>query len=129
MKKSKNLPQTQQTHQSYKLRIEDLRNDAELEGFTVNESSEMDFWSFIISVPCASEAEVVLLDNGNLRAIWDDENGNHFGLQFLGDCELQYVIFRHRKGHRKISRVAGRDTFDGVKRQVRTFELETLLQL
>ena len=129
MEKSKNQPQTQQTHQTYRLRIEDLRGDAEHDGFTVNEDSEMDFWSFIISMPFACEAEVVFLDNGNLRLIWDDEDGNHFGLQFLGDRMLQYVIFQRRRGTNHISRVAGRDTFDGVKRQVRAFELETLLQV
>lgn len=120
---------TLRVDQAYELRIEDLRSYAEFDGLTINEASERDFWSFIMSIPFACEAELVLLDNGNLRAIWDDENGNHFGLQFLGDWELQYVIFRHRKGRRKVSRVAGRDTFDGVMRQVRTFELETLLQI
>ncbi len=118
-----------QTHQAYRLRIEDLRSDAELDDFTVSEASKRDFWSFIMSIPFAREAELVLLDNGNLRAIWDDEDENHFGLQFLGNRTLQYVIFRRRKGSSSISRVAGRDTFDGVKRQVRTFELETLLHI
>lgn len=115
--------------QAYQIRIEELRSYAEVDGLTISESSENDFWLFIMSMPFAGEAELVLLDNGNLRAIWDDENGNHFGLQFLGGRELQYVIFRHRKGRRTISRVAGRDTFDSVKRQIRTFELETLLQI
>lgn len=115
--------------QAYQVRIEELRSYAEFDDLTINEASERDFWSFIMSMPFAREAELVLLDNGNLRAIWDDENGNHFGLQFLGERELQYVIFRHRKGYHKISRVAGRDTFDSVKRQVRTFELDTLLHI
>ena len=120
---------SQQVWQAYRGRIEDLRSDAELDDFTVNEASKRDFWSFILSIPVACEAELVLLDNGNLRAIWDDEDGNHFGLQFLGNRTLQYVIFRRRKGSNTISRVAGRDTFDGVKRQVRSFELETLLHI
>ena len=120
---------SQQVWQAYRVRIEDLRSDAELDDFTVNEASKRDFWSFILSIPVACEAELVLLDNGNLRAIWDDEDGNHFGLQFLGNRTLQYVIFRRRKGSNTISRVAGRDTFDGVKRQVRSFELETLLHI
>ena len=118
-----------QVWQAYRVRIEDLRSDAELDGFTVNEASENDFWSFILSMPFACKAELVILDNGNLRIIWDDEDGNHFGLQFLGDRRLQYVIFRRRRGTNHISRVAGQDTFDGVKRQVRAFQLETLLQV
>ena len=115
-------------YQAYRDRIECLRSDAELDDFTVNESSKKDFWRFLASLPFACEGELVLLDNGNLRVIWDDEDGNHIGLQFLGDSMLQYVIFRQRKGSSRVSRMAGRDSFDGVRRQVRLFELESLLQ-
>ena len=114
--------------QAYSIRIEALRSDAALDGFGVNEASEMDFWSFMRSVPFGRRAEVVLVDDGNLRAIWDDEDGSRLGLQFLGNRALQYVIFRRRAGSSRISRVAGRDTFDGVRQQVRAFELQTLLQ-
>lgn len=113
--------------QAYQNRIEELRRFAELDGFSVNEASEKDFWSFSNSLPFAREAELVLSDNGNLRAIWDDEDGNHLGLQFLGNGMLQYVIFRQRTGNNHVSRMAGRETFDGVKRQMRKFKLEPLL--
>ncbi len=115
-------------YEAYRDRIEALRSDAELDGFTVNEASETDFWSFVKSGPFRGKAEVVLADNGNLRAVWDKEDGSHIGLQFLGGRMLQYVIFRRRRGMPHISRVAGRDTFDGVKQQLQTFEIETLLQ-
>jgi hypothetical protein len=115
-------------YHAYLSRIEMLRSYAALDGFSVNKASEQDFWSFIESVPFVRKAEVVLVDNGNLRAIWDGEDSSHLGLQFLGNCILQYVIFRRRKRSRHISRVAGRDTFEGVKQQVKTFELEVLLQ-
>ena len=114
--------------QAYHDRIEALRSDAVLDGFAVNETSERDFWSFVKSVPFGIKAQVVLVDNGNLRAIWDGADGSHIGLQFLGDRMVQYVIFRQRRGSRHISRVAGRDTFDGVRQQLRTFEIEPLLQ-
>ena len=118
---------SQRIDRSYQLRIEELRSYAELDGLAINGASETDFWAFIMSKPTAREAELVLLDNGNLRAIWDDEDGNHFGLQFVGNRTLQYVIFRRRKWSKTISRVAGRDTFDGVQLQVQSFELGTLL--
>lgn len=120
--------QARETYHAYWTRIELLRSDAELDGFTVNEASVEDFWSFVTSVPFVRKAELVLVDNGNLRAVWGGEEGSHLGLQFLGDHTLQYVIFRRRTGSRHISRVAGRDTFEGIKRQVRTFELEAFLQ-
>jgi ribosomal protein L44E len=96
---------------SYESRIESLRIDAELDGFSVNAASENDFWSFIESVPCAPKAEVILVDNGNLRAVWDGDDGSHLGLQFLGSRSLQFVIFRKRKASSQVSRVAGNDTF------------------
>ncbi len=117
-----------EVHRGYRIRIEALRSDAMLDDFNANGASERDFWSFFKSVPFAGKAELVLLDNGNLRAIWSGEDGSHLGLQFLGDRMLQYVIFRRRKRSSRVSRVAGRDTFEGVKKQVRTFELDALLK-
>ena len=114
--------------QAYRSRIEELRRFAALDGFSVSKASEKDFWSFLTSMPFVCKAEMVLLDNGNLRVIWDDEDDNHIGLQFLGNGRLQYVIFRRQKGSSHVSRVAGRDTFDGVRSQVRLFELESLLK-
>ncbi len=115
-------------YQAYRNRIETLRRDAEIDGLTVNETSERDFWSFVKSEPFAHKADVVLVDNGNLRAIWDSEDGTHLGLQFLGDRTLQCVIFRRRQGSSNVSRVAGRDTFEGVAQQVQAFGLKPLLQ-
>ena len=118
----------EEQHQAYRSRIEELRRFAALDGFSVSKASEKDFWSFLTSMPFVCKAEMVLLDNGNLRVIWDDEDDNHIGLQFLGNGRLQYVIFRRKKGSSHVSRVAGRDTFDGVRSQVRLFELESLLK-
>ena len=118
----------EEQHQAYRSRLEELRRFAALDGFSVSKASEKDFWSFLTSMPFVCKAEMVLLDNGNLRVIWDDEDDNHIGLQFLGNSRLQYVIFRRQKGSSHVSRVAGCDTFDGVRSQVRLFELESLLK-
>ena len=67
------------------------------------------------------------MDNGNLRAVWKDNKGNRLGLQFLGGGMVQHVIFKQRNAARPISRVAGRDTFEGIKRQIDTFDLDSLL--
>ncbi len=125
---AKKVRESREIHEVYRNRIEALHNDAALDGFVVNDASERDFWSFVKSMPFGGRAEVVLVDNGNLRAIWDGDDGSHIGLQFLGNRTLQYVIFRRRRGSSHISRVAGHDTFDGLKKQVRAFELECLLQ-
>lgn len=66
------------------------------------------------------------MDNGNLRVIWRDGREAHLGLQFLGGRMVQYVIFRKRENEPSISRVAGRDSLEGLERQVDAFELRSL---
>ncbi len=69
----------------------------------------------------------MLVDNGNIRAIWKDGQSSHLGLQFLGGGMAQYVIFRRRGSGQQISRVAGRDSLKGVLRQIDAFDLDALL--
>ena len=116
-----------QVWQAYKGRIEYLRTEAELDGFTVNEVSERDFWSFFRSMPFLRKAGVILMDNGNLRAVWRDEHKSRLGLQFLGDQSVEYVIFKRRQGAKDVSRAAGFDTLNGFKKQIHAFDLKTLV--
>ena len=109
---------------AYHHRIETLRNDAEIDGFSVNEGSEANFWSFISSMPSARKAELVLMDNGNFRAVWKDNNGDHLGVQFLGEQMAEYVIFKHRSAVGNVSRVAGIDTLEGVITQLHAFDFD-----
>ena len=67
------------------------------------------------------------MDNGNLRAVWKDGHESHLGLQFLGESMVQYVIFKRREPDQPISRVAGRNTFEGLRWQIDSFELGSLL--
>lgn len=118
---------TRETYQAYRSRIAELRECGDNEGVTINEASEKDFWAFVKSLPFARRGSLVLMDNGNLRALWRGEQESQMGLQFMGDRMVEYVIFKRRKRARKVSRVAGADTFDGVKPQIDTFELNTLV--
>lgn len=117
---------TKAVYQAYLARIEALKSDAAQDGFSLNKASERDFWSFIKSSPFVRKGRLVLMDNGNLRAAWKDEEGNHIGLQFLGNRSIQYVIFRHRPA-RRVSRVAGCDTQKGIERQIQVFDLKSLI--
>ncbi len=115
------------TFQAYWTRIGALRVDAAQDGYILSPDSEFDFWRFVDSEPHWRKGNLVLLDNGNLRAVWKDDQGTRFGLQFLGDGVVQYVIFKQRKAGQPTSRVTGRDTFEGLKRQIDAFELGSLL--
>lgn len=115
------------THKGYSRRIEVLHSDAEADDFALNEASERDFWQYIGSIPFAQKASLVLMDNGNLRAVWKDDDESHLGIQFLGNQWVEYVIFKRRPSTGDIARVAGRDTLDGVKRQIDAFDLTSLM--
>ena len=112
---------------AYSSRIAYLRDEATRDSYELNESSERDFKQFVRSRPSIRKGDLVLLDNGNLRAIWKDEKGARLGVQFLGDSMVQYVIFSRRQADRPVSRVAGRDSLEGIVRQIDAFQLHSWL--
>jgi hypothetical protein len=118
----------QQVRQAYKARIDMLRIAAAPEGIELNGASVRDFWSFIKSSHFSRRAGLALMDNGNIRAVWKGEDSSHLGLHFLGSRQVQYVIFKRRPGSRRISRTAGIDTFEGVKKQIGAFDLMPLVK-
>lgn len=111
----------------YLKRVSELRADLAQEGNVLNRESEDDFWLFVVNEFGFRKGSLVVTDDGNLRIVWKDRRGTHLGLQFLGGSEIQYVIFKRRTATQKISRVAGRDTVEGVKNQIDSFALNTLL--
>lgn len=112
---------------AYTSRIKFLKKEAVDEGYVLNLPSEIDFWQFVRSLPHIRQGSLVLMDNGNLRAIWKNEQGSRLGLQFLGGRMVQYVIFKWRNSGQPISRVSGRDSLEGLARQIDAFELWSLL--
>lgn len=122
------VAEAQKMRQAYAQRIEELRVFAseDDECSDISESSREDFWYFVKSVPLAKKAELVLMDNGNLRAVWKGDDKTHIGLQFLGSQLGEYVIFKRRPGAKKVSRVVGIDTLEGLKKQVRAFDIVLL---
>lgn len=116
-----------QKRDTYMTRIEFLQAKALHEGYALNPASRIDFERFALGVPDVRQAKLVLLENGNLRAIWKNQKGTRLGLQFLGGGMAQYVIFKRREKDQPISRVAGRDTLEGLERQCAAFELHSLI--
>ena len=114
-------------YDAYVPRLEFLQEEARHDGFELNSASEIDFRNFVRSEPDIRKGNLVLMDNGNLRATWKDENGTRLGLQFLGGRMVQFVIFKRRKQGQPISRVSGRDSLRGLERQIVAFDLNSLL--
>ena len=115
------------TVSSYEDRIKVLKEQAELEGYSLSETSRTAFWDFLEKHPFLRRGRLVLLENGNLRAVWRGENDTHIGLQFLNDRLIQYVIFARRGPDAPVSRVTGRDTIGGIMRQIDAFDLGGIL--
>lgn len=118
---------TEEVRRYYASRIEFLRGEASIENVIFNKDSERDFWKFIKSTQFNKRGSLFLMDNGDLRVVWDDDEDNLVGLQFLGNSLARYVIFKRRTEDGLVSRVAGSDTLEGVNAQIQTFELGPLL--
>ena len=114
-------------HDAYTPRLKLLQDEALHDGYVLNPASEIDFRSFVRSDPNIRKGNLVLMDNGNLRATWKDEHGTRLGLQFLGGGMVQFVLFKRRTHGQLISRVSGRDSLEGLERQLVAFELNSLL--
>ena len=112
---------------AHETRITMLRAEGEQDEIILNPESERDFWEFVDANPLLHEAQLVLLDNGNLRAVWREAPDKHVGLQFLGRGMAQYVIFTQRSHRPKVSRVAGRDTLDALDKVISAYDLQDLL--
>ncbi len=111
---------------SYRSRIEYLRNEATHDDYPLNKYSEADFWQFVRFASGIRRGGLVLMDNGNLRAVWKDSQGSRIGLQFLGHGMAQYVIFGRKRSEQQRPRVTGRDSLRGVLRQIEAFDLGEL---
>ena len=114
---------------AYSARIEELKGYAVEDEIEVNPASERDFWEFVESLSNQKKAALFLCDSGNYRTIWKDGDGGHVGIQFFGNQTVECVIFKRRGNTDFVSRVAGHDTLQGVKRQIRAFDLAYLVGL
>ena len=82
-------------HVGLESRITQLKGYCEEDGVTLRVKSEDDFWTFVRSREisgCYSKFDVVDTNDGNLRAVYD-ENDVHIGVQFFGDQNCEYVVW------------------------------------
>ena len=111
----------------YRQRLNVLVAEGREEGITLNAESTVDLFSFIKTMAFTKQASLVLMDNGDIRAVWQGESGGHLALRFLGRGQVQFVIIRHRTKRHEVSRVTGTDGFEVIKKQVRLYGLATLV--
>lgn len=84
--------------------------------------SLQDFIEFIRSVPDMAYPDIVLSYEGNVCAEWTQNRNKHFALEFLGDREVDFVIFApDRKKRYKTNRVSGISTLDSLLENVHPY--------
>jgi hypothetical protein len=88
------------------LRIQALRVEAEIDQVPFSHASYAEFHDFIRQGPTRARPAIFLRDNGNLRAVWKNDNQEQIGLQFLGGGDVQYVILK-RRPNRKLTTHSG----------------------
>jgi hypothetical protein len=108
-------------------RVQFLKVEAEIDRVPFSESSLADFRSFIRDIGLGARPSLFLNDNGNLRALWKNDRREQIGLQFLGDGNIQFVIFKQRKGALQMARVAGIDAKDRILGHIKASGAEGLL--
>ena len=119
--------QNRDTVSDYQNRIRILKDHAERDGYSLSQHSMAAFLEFLDKNPHLKRGRLVLMENGNLRATWKGANGAHIALQFIDNRTIQYVIFKQREPSAPVSRVSGRDTMEGVLRQISAFDLNHVL--
>ena len=125
-KKRQVTPESKIAHgQAYEARIEVLRGyaseDDDIE--KVNEDSIDDFWAFMKIAEFSRRAGLVLLDSGDLRAVWRESDGHDIGLRFIGNQKVLYVIFKHDADRQITERAVGADSFDIAIKQIKDLDL------
>lgn len=108
-------------------RLSELRREAKEENLPYSERSEHDLFKFFFLYPAVARPRLFLLENGNLRALWRNSEGEQIGLQFRGGEQVQYVIFARRGHTDAIARSAGRDLLLNVERLIEAHDAEKLI--
>ena len=121
--------QSRDTIANYNNRLRVLSELAARDGYFINNESLEGFAEFFNCNPFIRRGRLVLMENGNLRAVWKNEKQAHVGLQFLNKRTVQYVIFARREPSVATSRVTGTDTIKGVRKQIEAFELADLIYM
>ena len=108
-------------------RLRELRIDADTNGEPFSDVSQDNLRAFLDSLPFSKRPAIFLLDNGNLRVLWKNEAKEQVGLQFLGNGEVQYVIFSQRQNPPVMAREAGVRPLSAIRALMAEMYSERLL--
>lgn len=108
-------------------RISVLERLGEEDGVSPSEESKNFLKEFFSKRLITKKPFIFLLENGNFRAVWKDEEKQQIGLQFLPDGNIQFVIFAKRPQAPELAQSYGVDTPEGITRILEANRSQTLL--
>jgi hypothetical protein len=100
------------------LRIGELKRLGAEEGLPWSPASEEDFWAFVWLWPTFREPGLILMDNGNLRAVWRNAVGEQAALEFRGYRQVYFVFFARRPEGPPMARSAGEDSLARIGEKI-----------
>ena len=114
---------------TYRQRIAELRDLTMGEDFSLSQKSERYFWDFFQTLRPVREAELAIISDGTLSAIWDGNNGDYVGVEFLNDGKLLYTIFKGEMDSADRICEADYGHIKDVESRIRHYNLDTLLRI
>jgi hypothetical protein len=115
------MPETSTTQISD--RLQELDTLAAEDGTIPNEPSRTDFLKFVAEFD-PRRPMLSMLDNGGLRAVWKNKDGEHLALNFLGEGRATYVIWYMSGG--SIKREYGRESIAEIVERIRDEEVDLI---
>jgi hypothetical protein len=109
------------------VRIGELKRLGSEEGLPWSTASEEDFWAFMWAQPTLREPGLILMDSGNLRAMWRDASGEQVGLEFRGYSQVYFVFFARRAEGPVMARSAGEDSIARIGEKIAADNLTGLV--
>ena len=110
-------------------RIEQLRRYGIEDGIRINPESEQGLRRFMSCQPARNEPTVFLMDQGQLRAIWEHDGRpeDQLALLFRSREEAHYVIFHDHPEEARVYRKQGTAHLEEIPRLIRENRLEELV--
>jgi hypothetical protein len=108
-------------------RLGELKRCGAEEGLPWSQESENDFWAFVSLRASLREPGVILVDNGNLRAVWRNEAGEQVALEFRGYRQVYFVFFARRPEGPAMARSVGEDSILRINEKIASDNLTGLL--
>ena len=115
------------TAKEYDERLSFLEEEGNLDGVSLNPDSISGFMEFIEKYMPTVSGGLVLIDNGNIRAVWNSDCESFVGIQFLNRQLTEYVLFSQTSPSLPVSRSFGQASIDSVMNQIEALELNWML--